>query len=194
MRVGNLMGRECDGEFQANFNSNAFINSLKSYKILGAFSLEQMINPVEISPVDRVAEAITLLARTPENMVVFHPYNNYKVNMGSIVKSFNDYGYKIELTSNVEFSSRIVDMMHHPDKAIYLQGLIHSGKLQENMVITEPVNNYTTQILYHLGFYWSPPHSDYLRKLIEKLDALAFFDDYNLKGKQDKLEIGPVIT
>lgn len=35
MRVGNLMARSSDGEFQINSGNNAFINLLKSYKVLG---------------------------------------------------------------------------------------------------------------------------------------------------------------
>ncbi|WP_183147904.1 non-ribosomal peptide synthetase [Chryseobacterium nematophagum] len=179
MRVGNLMGRESDGEFQINFSNNAFVNYLKSYKVLGVFPLNQMTNAVEVSPIDRVAEAVAVLATTPEKMIVFHPYNNYKINMAVIVKAFNDYGYKIDLTSEVDFSARISELLRHPDKAIYLQGLIHSGTLDENLSIVESDNNNTTRILYHLGFYWNPLNTDYIYKLIEMLDGLAFFEEYN---------------
>ncbi|CAA7393604.1 Tyrocidine synthase 1 [Chryseobacterium fistulae] len=100
MRVGNLMGRASDGEFQINFNSNAFVSSLKSYKILGVFPLDEMTNSIEISPIDKTAEALIKLAGTPQDMVIFHPYNNYQIDMAVIVKSFNDYGYKIDVTVN----------------------------------------------------------------------------------------------
>ncbi|CAA7197395.1 Gramicidin S synthase 1 [Chryseobacterium potabilaquae] len=179
MRVGNLMGRESDGEFQINFNSNAFVNSLKSYKILNAFPLDHMTSSVELSPIDKVAEAIALLAKTPQNMTVFHPYNNYMVNMAVIMNAFNEYGYKIDIVSNDDFSSRVKSMRNDPEKSIFLQGLIHAGRLDDNLLIVEPENNYTTQILYRLGFYWNPPHKDYMNKVIEMLDRLAFFDEYN---------------
>lgn len=184
MRVGNLMGREIDGEFQINFNSNAFVSSLKSYKVLGAFPVDDMTNPVEISPIDRVAEAVAKLATTPQEMIVFHPYNNYKINMAAIIKSFNDYGYKIEVTSNSHFLTRVSALMHDPDQAIYLQGLIHSGKLGEGLSRVESLNDYTTRVLYRLGFYWGIPHADYITKLIRMLDGLGFFEDYNFMKKE----------
>ncbi|RMZ59361.1 amino acid adenylation domain-containing protein [Chryseobacterium nematophagum] len=187
MRVGNLMGRASDGEFQINFNSNAFVSSLKSYKILGVFPLDEMTNSIEISPIDKTAEAVIKLAGTPQDMVIFHPYNNYQIDMAVIVKSFNDYGYKIDVTSNNIFSARISEMMGNPDEAVYLQGLIHFGKLNEGLSIVEPVNNYTTNVLYRLGFYWNQPNANYIYTLIEMLDGLGFFDDYKLmKGKENR--------
>ncbi len=190
MRVGNLMGRASDGEFQINFNSNAFVSSLKSYKILGVFPLDEMTNSIEISPIDKTAEAVAKLASTPQDMIIFHPYNNYKIDMAAIVKSFNDYGYKIDVVSNNIFSARILEMMGNIDKAVYLQGLMHFGKLNEGLSIVEPVNNYTTNILYRLGFYWNQPNTNYIYTLIEMLDGLGFFDDYKLmKGGEKKTDI-----
>lgn len=187
MRVGNLMGRASDGEFQINFNSNAFVNSLKSYKILGVFPLDEMTNSIEISPIDKTAEAVAKLASTPQDMIIFHPYNNYQIDMAAIVKSFNDYGYKIDVVSNNIFSAHILEMMGNADKAEYLQGLIHFGKLNEGLSIVEPVNNYTTSILYRLGFYWNQPNANYIYTLIGMLDGLGFFDDYKLmKGKEKR--------
>lgn len=180
MRVGNLMGRVSDGEFQINFNSNAFVSSLKSYKFLGVFPLDEMTNFIEISPIDKTAEAVAKLASTPQDMIIFHPYNNYQIDMAAIVKSFNDYGYKINVVSNNIFSDRILEMMGNVDKASYLQGIIHFGKLNERLSIVEPVNNYTTRILYRLGFYWNQPSTNYIYNLIEMLDGLGFFDDYKL--------------
>lgn len=38
----NLMARNADGEFQANFNSNAFMGRLKAFKLIGAFPYSGM--------------------------------------------------------------------------------------------------------------------------------------------------------
>ena len=37
MRVGNLMARHSDGEFQINFRSSGFMRQLRGYKVLGLF-------------------------------------------------------------------------------------------------------------------------------------------------------------
>lgn len=38
MRVGNLMARSYDGKFQINYETNAFMNALKSFVTLGKIS------------------------------------------------------------------------------------------------------------------------------------------------------------
>ena len=177
MRMGNLMGRESDGEFQLNMKNNAFAAALKSFKMLGMIPLEQMNDAIEISPIDRSAEAVALLAQTPAPMVVFHTYNNYQVNMAVVVKAFNDYGYPIEVVSQQKFAARMTAFMHDPDKAMYLQGLLHNGKAKEGLIGVEADNDYTAKILYRLGFYWTPTHGGYMREFIEMLDGLGFFEE-----------------
>ncbi len=72
IRIGNLMGRRSDGEFQIDFRSNGFINRLKAYKLIGCFPFSMMDTTVEFSPVDVTARAVTLLAGTPDSYSVFH--------------------------------------------------------------------------------------------------------------------------
>ena len=42
MRVGNLMSRDSDGEFQINFITNGFLRSLRGYKAVGKFPIGGM--------------------------------------------------------------------------------------------------------------------------------------------------------
>ena len=58
MRVGNLMGRSVDGEFQMNFGTNSFINTLRAYKALGCFPMSELDERDELSPVDETARAM----------------------------------------------------------------------------------------------------------------------------------------
>ena len=41
MRIGNLQGRICDGEFQMNLHSNAFTRRFSSYIKMGLRIIEQ---------------------------------------------------------------------------------------------------------------------------------------------------------
>ena len=177
MRMGNLMGRESDGEFQVNMNSNAFAALLKSFKVLGMIPLDRLNTPIEISPIDRSAEAVALLAQTPGGMVVFHTYNNYQVNLAVIVKAFNDYGYPIEVISQERFAAKVSEFMHDPAKAMYMQGLLHNGKGSSRLLHVKADNAYTARILYRLGFYWTPAHGSYMHDFIEMLDGLGFFEE-----------------
>jgi thioester reductase-like protein len=175
MRVGNLMGRHSDGEFQINFHSNAFINTLKSYKVLGMFPLSGLIAPAEVSPIDCVARAVYVLSKTPSEVVVLHAYNNYRLNMANLVYAMKDYGFDIELVSDERFNLHFKEMMQDPSKSEYLGGLLHYGTDTEKVPVPDD-NSYTTLLLYRNDVRWPLADEGYSLKLIEMLDGMGFFD------------------
>ena len=177
MRLGNLMGRESDGEFQMNVGANAFVNSLKSYKALGAYPLENLVNRIEMSPIDRVAEAICLLATTPDGMCVFHPYNCYPLDMGAVVGAMNRRGFNVDWVSREAFAAGVEAMRNDPNRAGELQGILHyTGHLLKDRRMTPAPNDWTTTVLYRLGFRWKPADDGYLASFLDMLDGLAVFD------------------
>jgi len=177
MRLGNLMGRESDGEFQMNVGANAFVNSLRSYKAIGAYPLEEMCRPLEMSPVDRVAEAIVLLATTPDDMVVFHPYNRYALDMGMVLGAMNRRGYDVDVVSRGEFAAQVDALKGDPSRADDLQGILHyAGHLLSDRKMTPVANDWTTTALYRLGFRWRPADDAYLENFFDMLEGLAVFD------------------
>ena len=176
MRLGNLMGREADGEFQMNVGANAFVNSLKSYKALGAYPLENLVGKIEMSPIDRVAEAVCLLATTPDAMCVFHPYNCYPLDMGAVMGAMNRHGFNVDWVSRAEFAATVDAMRNDPTRASELQGILHyTGHLLKGLRITPAPNDWTTTVLYRLGFRWRPADGDYLANFLRMLDELAVF-------------------
>ena len=40
----------------------------------------------------------------------------------------------------------------------------------------EPVCRYTSQVLYRLGFAWSPTSWDYVERMLTAIGTLGFFD------------------
>ena len=177
MRLGNLMGREADGEFQMNISANAFINSLKTYKALGAYPLEELAKPLEMSPIDRVAEAVCLLATTPDDMYVFHPYNRYALDMGAVIAALNARGLNVDAVSRDEFAAHVDALRNDPAHAAELQGILHyAGHLLENRKITPVDNTWTTTVLYRLGFRWKPAEDNYLANFFDMLNGIAAFE------------------
>lgn len=176
MRLGNLMGREVDGEFQMNVGANAFVNSLKSYRALGAYPLEDLVNTIEMSPIDRVAEAICLLATTPDGMCVFHPYNFYPLDMGAVIGAMNRRGFNVDWVSRKEFAARVDALRNDEKHAEELQGILHyAGHLLKDKRLTPTSNAWTTTVLYRLGFRWKPADDGYLASFLDMLDGLAVF-------------------
>ena len=64
VRVGNLMSRNSDGEFQINFITNGFLRSLRGYTAVGKFPMGGMHEAAEFSPIDSTALAVLRLAQT----------------------------------------------------------------------------------------------------------------------------------
>ena len=93
IRVGNLMSRYSDGEFQINSIENAFMKKLKAYYSMKAFPMSAMDTMCEFSPIDSVAESIVKLANTNDEFTVFLSCNEHYVQMGDVIYAMN----KIEI-------------------------------------------------------------------------------------------------
>ena len=89
MRVGNLMARSDDGEFQINFISNGFVNRLKAFVTLGKMPYSLLSSVDELSPIDVTAKSIVELSKTPKECVVFHPYQHHTICFGDIIDIIN---------------------------------------------------------------------------------------------------------
>jgi len=75
-RVGNLTERHSDGVFQRNEEENAFRMRLKALTEFGHISNSMSTMPLEFSPVDRCAEAITKLVLLKQYGELFHVFNH----------------------------------------------------------------------------------------------------------------------
>ncbi|TWH51680.1 non-ribosomal peptide synthetase [Sporomusa sp. KB1] len=178
MRVGNLMSRNTDGEFQINFQGNSFMNSLKSFKLLGKFPVAFMGGAEEFSPIDSTAKAIVKLAQTNKEYTVFHPCNNHAIYMSDIIYAMKEYGFAIDIVSDREFAECLKEKMQEAKLMPALTGIL---AYQENST-EKPVyglgrtNEFTTEVLYRLNFKWPLTSEVYIKKAIEALDGLGFFD------------------
>ncbi|MBC3796597.1 non-ribosomal peptide synthetase [Acetobacterium tundrae] len=178
MRVGNLMSRNNDGEFQINFLRNGFMRSLKGYKILGKFPVSALNSPVEFSPIDNTAQAILKLSETNPEFTVFHPYNNHTVYMADVLQEMNAYGFTITVVSDQEFETALRDGMDDPEIAPAISGLIVylTSDTINTVYPIDPHNQFTTEVLYRIGHSWPITNETYLHKSIKALDGLGFFD------------------
>ncbi|AFA48651.1 non-ribosomal peptide synthetase [Acetobacterium woodii] len=178
MRVGNLMSRNSDGEFQINFLHNGFMRGLKGYKILKKFPVSAMNQPVEFSPIDATAHAILKLAETNPDFTVFHPYNNHNVFMADVLQEMNAYGFDIAVVNDEEFEAALKAGMADPEMAPAISGLIVylTSDTVNTVYPIDPNNQFTTEVLYRIGHSWPITNETYMHKSIQALDGLGFFD------------------
>ena len=177
MRVGNLMSREKDGEFQANFTTNNFMNTLRSYVALGCFPVSELDEREEFSPIDETARAILLLAGAPSEFTVFHVLNSHTVEMGNVILAMQRCGYDIEIVTEGEFQSRLRDALARDDVNAYVAPLVNY-RLDDDEMRYElsSDNSFTIKALYRLGFQWSITDMGYLEAAIRMIGLLGFFE------------------
>ena len=177
MRVGNLSARQRDGEFQINFNTNNFLATLRAYVVIGMVPYEALDQRFEFSPIDEVARAIMLLAQTPEECVVFHPCNTHRQYLSDILTGFAEAGITLKRVETNVFSDRLNKIMDNPELVTVIRPLM-AYNLGGNRKVRniETTNDYTTQVLYRLGFQWSPTASDYVRRFVDTIVGFGYFD------------------
>ncbi len=177
MRVGNLMARKDDGEFQANFATNNFLGRLRAYYIIGCIPYSHLGGNAEFSPIDCTARAILKLACTPTNCRVFHPNNNHVVYFGDAIACMAQAGLKVPPCELNDYETAYAAAMRNPEKAKKLNSLIAYQEHGKAIVPLKTTNGYTGQTLVRLGFHWPITDEAYLTRFIEAVQTLGFFDE-----------------
>lgn len=109
-RIGNITNRYTDGFFQQNYGDNAFLNRIISIIKLGCIPdcLENL--NIELTPVDYCAKFIVeLLNDTPNNINVYHIYNDKTVKLDYFINLLEKYNIHISKISLAEFKNKILE-------------------------------------------------------------------------------------
>ncbi len=178
MRVGNLAARSTDGEFQVNFQSNSYMGRIKVYNMLGCCPYEMYDAPAEFSPINETAKAIVLLASTPKDCTVFHPYNNHTQLMGDILTQLGEITGGVRFVESEEFERVMEEAQNDPQKAKHMASLLAYKDMAhgQKAAMVDRQNSYTSQVLHRLGFYWSTTSWDYDRQMLSAIAGFGFFE------------------
>lgn len=176
IRVGNLMGRNSDGEFQINSLTNGFMRDLSSYIRLGVFPLSSMDSKTDFTPIDKVAEGVIKLSSTNKEFTLFHLSNSHTLDMADVIYALNNYGKKVEIVSDEEFSKKLVEASQNEEEAEKVASLLaYNISDGHTYRYIGSDNSFTTKVLYRLGFHWPITDESYLEKAIEAVDTLGMF-------------------
>lgn len=178
IRVGNLMSRVSDGEFQINSVTNGFMRTLRGYVALGRFPVSMLDMPTEFSPIDSTAEAIVKLSAVQGEFTVFHAYSSYLIQMADVIEQMNASGILVETVSDEEFQQSLLAALEDEEKNELISGLIAyaSSDADNSTAYIDADNSFTTKALYRLGFKWPMPDKVYLKNALTALETLGFFD------------------
>jgi thioester reductase-like protein len=178
MRVGNLAPRSTDGEFQINAQTNSSMGRVKVFRTLGCYPYEMTDQPLEVSPINEVAHAIVLLSETSRECCLFHPFNNHYVHFGDVLQELRIIGDAPRQVEKAEYEETLNKAKNDPVKAQQLQSLLAYQDLAhgQQAVAIHTTNDFTTQVLYRMGFRWSATSWDYVDRFFTAIDELGFFE------------------
>ena len=176
IRLGNLMSRHKDGEFQMNFRTNGFMNHLKAFAAIGCFRVDALDMKVEYSAIDYTARAVLLLAGTPDQFTVFHANNCHTVHMANVLHAMNGEGIRIDIVDDAEFQRALDSAMQDEKRNMAVSSLIAYNSHDDTQRPIEADNAFTVKTLYRLGFAWPIVSEDYIRCSVKALLQLGFFD------------------
>ena len=134
--------------------------------------------PAEFSPINETARAIVLLASTPKDCTLFHPYNNHTQLMGDILTWLGDITEGIRFVEAEEFERVMDEAQNDPKKAVYMSSLLAYKDMAhgQKAVMVDRQNTYTSQVLHRLGFYWSATSKDYCQRMLTAIGGFGFFE------------------
>jgi len=182
IRLGNLMARFGDSEFQINAHSNGFLRQFSGYFKLGMFPVDLMDKEIEFSPIDSVARAVVKLSGTPDKFTVFHAKNCNEIHYGYLVEAMIKEGLNIRIVDydvfKVKYQKALTEEKDLSDFTSLIAYLKNKSDADDSGEISHQIESdstFTTKALYRLGFAWPLISSEYLRKMVRALIELGFF-------------------
>lgn len=174
IRVGNLMGRHSDGEFQANMETNMFMSGIRGFAVMGKYPISHMTDPMRFSPVDCTARAVVLLAGTNDKFTAFNADNRYGFDEMKIIDACNRNGITILPEADEVYYAEFQKKLGDDQINARLGGLAAYDIKDAHAVDTD--NLFTTNILYRIGFSWPLVDDSYLDRAIHSIMTLDYFE------------------
>ena len=89
---------------------------------------------------------------------------------------FAEAGITLKRVESEVFQQALERMMENPDLVTLLRPLMayNMGSGHKTRWI-ESTNDYTTQVLYRIGFQWSPTAADYVHRFIDTIMGFDYF-------------------
>ena len=77
-----------------------------------------------------------------------------------------------------EFNAAIEEAGNDPQKAKQMSALLAYKDMAHGQKTADVKrdNDYTTQVLYRLGFSWSPTSWDYVERMLNAISGFGFFE------------------
>ena len=170
LRMGNLMPRYSDGNFQENIQDNAFLNKFAAFIKAGIMPEYMLKHILNFTPIDYASNAVFKLVMHPSNTNrVFHIYNNKNI---SVKKYLKKTSFKVKILSEEEFVKEIKKILENDFEKDTIKNLIDDFDKNLHLsyvsdIITQ--SKFTTKYLRKIDFKWPKISKSYIKKFDDVL-------------------------
>lgn len=178
LRIGNVMGRYCDGHFQKNVEENAYVNRLLSFFKIGCIPDYIETGYLEFTPVDKCAEAIIKIAFADSKQNrVFHLLNHKTISVTDFLTIYRKLYGNMKVVSNEDFIKTVQTILNTESRKNDLNGIISDFNEQYELVYDSKVklnSNFTVDFLAKIGFTWPDIDENYIKLFFDYLISLGY--------------------
>lgn len=180
MRIGNLTNRFCDGVFQKNYSTNAFLMRIKAFLELGIVPDYLRDFQFEFTPVDAAASAVMTIARHfSMKQTVFHINSNQVVYMDKLLAYFQELGCGLKMVSSIEFTEHLRRTMKESGREYIYETFINDMDADDWLNYDSKIrieNDFTVEYLRRLGFEWPEIGLEYLRNYVNYFRKIGYLE------------------
>ena len=161
-RVGNLLWRARDGQFQKNKEAHDFYMLTHAFLQLGAVSKKFMDLSFDMTAVDLCAEAIGTLS-TGETGMIYHLMNPHQVTLIQYLNAVSEK--ELEPLPLDQLEKRIREQPQNTQLGFLLSYLLAN---KNNQLETFPREgfDFTVDALAQKGFRWDPPSVQFMKYVL----------------------------
>ena len=89
---------------------------------------------------------------------------------------FAESGITLKRVETAEFQQALEQMMENPDLVTLLRPpMAYDMGTGHKTRWIEAANDYTTQVLYRIGFQWPPTAADYVHRFVDTIVGFDYF-------------------
>ena len=182
MRMGNLTNRK-DGQFQKNYESNAFVKRLRAIVELGVIPDYLSDIYLEFTPIEEAAAAVMRIAEHfSDEKNVFHINSTKVVYLDRFLELLSQIGVRVGKISHEKFAEILRQTVRSEETKYIFETFVNDmDSDNDNKLAYESgihiENAFTETYLRALGFEWSEIGTEYLRRYFDYFRKIGYFGE-----------------
>ena len=171
-RLGNLMARYSDGQFQKNKFDNAYYCRLIALAKLGYIPNNLTEQMMEFTPIDDASLAVVRLLSIPNlSNKIFHVFTDKLIPIQLLLKIFSKMHISCEFIDYASFMHKLHEKENERALALIVSDIGKNNEINYESGITIK-HEITNTYLEKIGFSWHTIDEDYLERFFEKVNFL----------------------